>query len=87
MFIILLLSGANVPLAELPGPVAALSQAIPLTRTVAAARLYSGGASLDAGLGLLLGDLALGAVYGVAGFVVFNWLETRARRDGRLEGV
>jgi len=32
-------------------------------------------------------QIALGAVYGIAGFVVFNWLETRARRDGRLEGV
>jgi ABC-2 type transport system permease protein len=87
MFIILLLSGANVPLDELPGVVAAISQGIPLTRSVAAARLYAGGAPLDAGLGLLLGDLALGAVYGIAGFVVFNWLETRARREGRLEGV
>ncbi len=87
MFIILLLSGANVPLDELPGVVAAISQGIPLTRSVAAARLYAGGAPLDAGLGLLLGDLALGAIYGIAGFVVFNWLETRARREGRLEGV
>ena len=87
MFIILLLSGANVPLAELPGVVAAIAQGIPLTRSVAAARLYVGGASFDAGVGLLLGDLALGAVYGIAGFVVFNWLETRARRGGRLEGV
>jgi len=87
MFIILLLSGANVPLAELPGVVAAIAQGIPLTRSVAAARLYVGGASFDAGIVLLLGDLALGAVYGIAGFVVFNWLETRARREGRLEGV
>src|SRR5438105_4539483 len=59
MFIILLLSGANVPLAELPGVVAAIAQGIPLTRSVAAARLYVGGGSFDAGVGLLLGDLAL----------------------------
>ena len=75
------------PLGELPGPVAALAQLIPLTRSVAAGRLYAAGASFDAGLGLLVGDLALGAVYGVAGYFVFNWLETRARREGRLEGV
>src|SRR2546430_820222 len=66
---------------------AAPAQVIPLPRSVAAGRLYAAGASFDAGLGLLLGDLALGAVYGVAGFLVFNWLETRARREGRLEGV
>jgi ABC-2 type transport system permease protein len=87
MFVILLLSGANVPLAELPGVIGAIAQAMPLTRSVAAARLYVDGASFDAGLGLLLGDLALGAVYGIVGYMVFNWLETRARRDGRLEGV
>jgi hypothetical protein len=49
--------------------------------------LYVGGGSFEAGIGLLAGDLALGALYGIAGYVVFNWLETRARRDGRLEGV
>src|SRR5881296_360787 len=67
--------------------IAALAQVIPLTRSVAAGRLYAAGASLDAGLSLLVGDLALGAVYGVAGYLVFNWLEMRARREGRLEGV
>jgi ABC-2 type transport system permease protein len=87
MFIILLLSGANVPLAELPGVVGAIAQGIPLTRSVAAARLFVGGGSFEAGVGLLLGDLALGALYGIAGFFVFNWLETRARHEGRLEGV
>jgi ABC-2 type transport system permease protein len=87
MFIILLLSGANVPLAELPGIVGAIAQGRPLTRSVAAARLFVGGGSFEAGVGLLLGDLALGALYGIAGFFVFNWLETRARHEGRLEGV
>lgn len=87
MFVILLLSGANVPLAELPDAAAAASQAIPLTRSIAAARMYAAGAPLDAGLGLLAGDLALGAVYAVAGYAVFGWLETQARRQGRLEGV
>jgi ABC-2 type transport system permease protein len=87
MFVILLLSGANVPLGELPTVVAQLAQVIPLTRTIAAARLYADGAPLAAGAGLLLGDLAVGAAYGIAGYVVFSWLETRARQDGRLEGV
>lgn len=87
MFVILLLSGANVPVRELPGAVAAVSEAIPLTRTIAAARLYADGAPLAAGVGLLLGDLAVGAAYGIAGYFVFTWLETRARVEGRLEGV
>ncbi len=87
MFIILLLSGANVPLGELPPAVAWIAQVMPLTRTIAAARLYADGASIAAGLGLLLGDLIVGAAYGLAGYLVFAWLETRARHGGTLEGV
>ncbi len=87
MFILLLLTGMNVPLAELPGFAAAIGQALPLTRSIAAARLYAAGAPVDAGLGLLAGDLAIGAVYAVAGYMLFTWLELQARRQGRLEGV
>lgn len=87
MFVILLLSGANVPPSELPAAVAWVSAAIPLTRTIAAARLYADGAPLVAGAGLLFGDLVVGAIYGIAGYAVFTWLETRARHGGRLEGV
>jgi len=85
--VILLLSGANVPLSELPGFAAAAGEAMPLTRSIAAARLYAGGAPLEAGLGLLAGDLLVGAVYAVAGYALFTWLESTARRRGRLEGV
>jgi len=87
MFVILLLSGANVPLSELPGFAAAAGEAMPLTRSIAAARLYAGGAPLEAGLGLLAGDLLVGALYAVAGYALFTWLESTARRRGRLEGV
>ncbi|HLZ47014.1 MAG TPA: ABC transporter permease [Candidatus Limnocylindria bacterium] len=87
MFILLLLTGMNVPLSELPGFASAIGEALPLTRSIAAARLYAAGAPIDAGLGLLAGDLAIGAAYAVAGYVVFGWLELRSRIDGRLEGV
>lgn len=87
MFILLLLTGMNVPLSELPGFAAAIGGALPLTRSIAAARLYAAGAPLDAGLGLLAGDLVIGAAWAVAGFVLFGWLETQARTRGRLEGV
>jgi len=87
MFILLLLTGMNIPLSELPGFAAAIGEALPLTRSIAAARLYAAGAPLDAGLGLLAGDLAIGAAYAVVGYFVFGWLETRARIQGRLEGV
>jgi ABC-2 type transport system permease protein len=87
MFILLLLTGMNVPLSELPPFAAAIGQALPLTRSIAAARMYAAGAPFEAGLGLLAADLAIGAVYAVAGFFLFGWLETQSRRQGRLEGI
>jgi ABC-2 type transport system permease protein len=87
MFILLLLTGMNIPLSELPPFAAAIGEALPLTRSIAAARLCAAGASLDAGLALLAADLAIGAAYAMAGYFVFGWLETQSRRQGRLEGV
>jgi ABC-2 type transport system permease protein len=87
MFGLLLLTGANIPLAELPGPVAALGTALPLTRSVAAARLYQSGAPFVDGVPLLLGDLAVGGAWALAGLALFTWVETQARRRGSLEGV
>lgn len=87
MFALLLLTGANVPLAELPEPVRALGEALPLTHTIVAARLYAGGADLATGIPLLLGDVALGAIWALGGFTLFRIFELQARRRGTLEGL
>lgn len=87
MFLLLLLTGANIPLAELPPFAAAIGEALPLTRSVAAARLYQSGAAFADGLPLLLGDLAVGTAWALAGLALFTWVETQARRRGTLEGV
>jgi ABC-2 type transport system permease protein len=86
LFAIVLLTGANVPLAELPSWAQAISWSMPLTRTVAAARGFAAGGSLVEGLPLLAGDLALALVWGLAGLALFGWVETQARRRGTLEG-
>lgn len=87
MFVLLLVTGANIPLAQLPGALRAVGLAIPLTRTIEAARLYAAGADLLAGLPLLATDLALASAWAIAGFALFSWIETQARRRGTLEGV
>ncbi|MDE3101080.1 MAG: ABC transporter permease [Chloroflexota bacterium] len=87
MFALLLLTGANVPLAQLPGAVRALGEALPLTHTIAAARLYAAGADVAAGLPLLGSDLVLGAIWGLGGFALFSYFEVQARRRGTLEGL
>lgn len=82
---LLLFSGANIPLDRLPAWMQTVSTALPLTRGIQAARLLVGGASLVEVWPLLLGELAVGLVYALAGFALFSWFEAQARRRGTLE--
>ena len=73
--------------AEFPPFVGLIGRALPLTRSIEAARLLAAGGSLGAAAPLLLGDLAVGVAYGTIGITMFGWLEKQARRRGTLEGV
>lgn len=87
MFVFLLLSGANVPLAELPEWVHPLSWALPITGSVEAGRLFTTGAPLAQALPLVARDVAVGIGWAVCGLVLFSWIEARARARGTLEGM
>lgn len=87
IFAVLFLSGANVPLDELPPALQLVSWTLPLTRSIAAARQVATGGDLADALPLLAGDLLLGAVFAGAGLLVLRWFETQARRRGTLEAV
>ncbi len=84
-FALLVLCGANVPLDKLPAWVQAVSQFLPLTRGIAAARLIIAGAPLREVWPLLRGELLIGAVYVFAGYALFRWFEFQAKRRGTLE--
>lgn len=84
-FLLLLFSGANIPLVTLPAWMQTVSAALPLTRGIGAARLFVRGASLAEVWPLLVGELAVGLAYALAGFVLFSWFEAQARRRGTLE--
>jgi len=84
-FLLLIFSGANVRLNELPAWVQAISSALPLTRGIAAARLLVQGASLTEVMPLLAGELAVGLVYGLLGYLMFAIFELEAKRRGTLE--
>lgn len=78
-------SGANVQLATLPSWAQMVAYALPLTRSIAAARGVVAGASLS-GVAALLGmDLLVGLVYALVGFALFRRFEAQARRQGTLE--
>ena len=84
-FLLLIFSGANVPLQALPGWVQLISSALPLTRGIAAARLLVGGASLAEAAPLLWGELAVGVAYSLLGYLMFTLFEVEAKRRGTLE--
>lgn len=86
MFVLLLVTGTNVPLSDLPGILLPVSQVVPLTRSVAAARMLAAGGPLADALPLIAQDVLIGVAWGVAGLFLFDRLERLARRRGTLEG-
>ena len=87
IFTVLLASGANIPLSELPPALSLLGEALPLTRSIEAARVLAAGGEFTASLPLLLQDLAVGLGYALVGFILFSWIEVVARRRGTLENM
>ena len=58
---------------------------LPLTRGISAARLLVQGASLAEVMPLLLGELAVGLVYALLGYLLFAVFEVEAKKRGTLE--
>jgi ABC-2 type transport system permease protein len=87
IFVLLLVSGANIPVDELPGWLAAIGDFLPVTHSIEAARGIFAGEPFAEAAPLLATDIAIGTAYGVAGLALFGWLESQARRRGTLEGI
>ncbi len=84
-FLLLVFSGANVPVATLPGWMQGISWALPLTRGIAAVRRIIDGGPLGEVLPLLAGEVIVGVVYALLGYTLFRWFELQAKRRGTLE--
>lgn len=84
-FLLLLFSGANVPIDRLPAWMQGVSLIMPLTRGIQAAREVVAGAALAQVAPLLGGELLVGAGYALAGYLLFRFFELEAKRRGTLE--
>jgi ABC-2 type transport system permease protein len=84
-FLLLVFSGANVPIGQLPAWMQFVAYALPLTRGIEASRALVDGASLASVSPLLWGELVIGILYGVFGYFLFAWFEIQAKRRGTLE--
>jgi len=84
-YLLLILCGINFPISRLPGVVQVISYGLPLTRGVEAARQAVVGAPITQISGLLVGELIVGIVYALCGYLVFRLMETYSRRGGLQE--
>jgi ABC-2 type transport system permease protein len=84
-YLMLIVCGINFPVSRLPGAVQLISYSLPLTRGVEAAREAASGASFGQVAGLLGGELLVGVLWALGGYVLFRALESWARRGGLQE--
>lgn len=84
-FLMLLVSGVNIPVDELPGWLEAIGRAVPLTHGIEAARGVARGASFGEVAPLVWRELAIGAAFAAGAFALFRLFEVEGRRRGSLE--
>jgi ABC-2 type transport system permease protein len=81
----LVAAGVNVPLDRLPDWLRFVSDRLPLTHGITAARRIVGGDGLGDVAGLVATEAAVGAAYLVAGVLLIRFFEYRGRRTASLE--
>jgi ABC-2 type transport system permease protein len=86
-FLLLIFSGANISVDSLPVAMRFISNILPLTRGIAAARAIFNGASIQDISPLLVQEILIGFAYIFIGFLLFRWFENEAKRKGTLEVV
>jgi ABC-2 type transport system permease protein len=84
-FAMLVFCGVNVPLDELPGWMAAIGRALPMTHGIEAGRKIAGGATLADVADLLTVEALIGVVYAAFAYVLFRVFEAEGRRRASFE--
>ncbi len=83
--VLLIFTGANVPVDQLPGWMQSISNVLPFTHGIDAARQVADGASLSDVAGLLATEVALGVAYGAVGYVFIRNAERLSLRYATLD--
>ena len=87
VYLLLMLSGANIPLDTLPGWLEAISRSLPLTHGIEAAREVADGATLADVSGLVWTEMLIGVFYAALGYGLFRFFEADGRRRATLETI
>jgi ABC-2 type transport system permease protein len=83
--LLLIFTGANVPLEEMPGWMEAIGRSVPLTHAIEAAREIADGASLGDVSGLLGTEFAIGVVYTFVGYQALRYMEYSSRKRASIQ--
>lgn len=83
--VLLIFTGANVPLDSLPDWMSTISGWLPITHGIEAARRVADGASLGDVSGLVAREAALGTAFAVLGYGLIRLMERQARRRASIE--
>lgn len=83
--LLLVFTGANVPIDQLPGWMQGVSNVLPFTHGIEAARRIADGAGLGEVDGLLATEAAVGLAYTVLGYAFIRAAENASRRYATLE--
>jgi ABC-2 type transport system permease protein len=83
--LLLIFTGANVAVSELPNWMQWISNRVPLTHGIHAARRLADGASLADVSGLLATELAIGIVYTVVGYQAIRFMERESRKRASVQ--
>jgi ABC-2 type transport system permease protein len=83
--VLLIFCGVNVPLSAMPAWMVPISNCLPMTHAIEAARSLADGASLSSVSRQVLLELVVGAAYTLLGLAVLSHLENDSRRRATLE--
>ena len=84
-YVLLIFTGSNFPVSQLPEAIQVVSYALPLTRSIQAARGVAGGMGWNEILPLLGGEVLVGIVYVVFAAGLVKYAERVAIKEGTLE--
>ena len=84
-YVLLIFTGSNFPVSQLPEVFQVISYILPLTRSIAAARGIVSGMEFSQITLLLTGEIAVGIFYIIFAAVLVKYAEKTAIKNGTLE--
>jgi len=83
--VLLIFSGANIPIDQLPGWMQAISGVMPFTHGIEAVRQLADGAALADVWGLIGREALIGVVYGALGYALIRAMEVVGRKHATFD--